>query len=307
MALKIGSRQDIEHEYQVIELMMKHITDGSIINVYDMGKSCGTDRYYLVMDYKQGKDLFTHMADRDQEINLFKIFYQITKVVNMMHSMSPPMYHCDIKPENIMVTSDGDAYLIDFGNSTNIPELIKGYTPVYTPIESYIKRMSQRDQTNLNNTYVYNSGAYTAKYSLNVDLYAIATSILYYFIYVTYGVRLDQLGTWDITEITHSETIHFLNIDAIQNFIDTQTDFYPKLSEKGGETFVRLIQTLIFLSPEIRVYDDDGYKTYHVTIREKKLTTMESPPVIVTASQLLDSFDRDLSSTSFLVSEDSFT
>ena len=59
----------------------------------------------------------------------------------MMHSMSPPIYHCDIKPENIMVTSGG-SYLIDFGYAT-INKSEKIHTSRYTPMELFIKQKAK--------------------------------------------------------------------------------------------------------------------------------------------------------------------
>jgi serine/threonine-protein kinase len=43
------------------------------------------------------------------------IIYQLASCLMNLHTRHPPVYHCDLKPENIMLTEDLTVKLIDFG------------------------------------------------------------------------------------------------------------------------------------------------------------------------------------------------
>jgi serine/threonine-protein kinase len=43
------------------------------------------------------------------------IIKQLAKCLSDLHSRHPPVFHCDVKPENIMLTEDMTVKLIDFG------------------------------------------------------------------------------------------------------------------------------------------------------------------------------------------------
>jgi serine/threonine-protein kinase len=43
------------------------------------------------------------------------IIYQLASCLMNLHTRNPPVYHCDLKPENIMLTDDLAVKLIDFG------------------------------------------------------------------------------------------------------------------------------------------------------------------------------------------------
>jgi serine/threonine protein kinase len=43
------------------------------------------------------------------------IIYQLASCLLFLQTSRPPVYHCDLKPENIMLTEDLTVKLIDFG------------------------------------------------------------------------------------------------------------------------------------------------------------------------------------------------
>jgi len=76
------------------------------------------------MDYYQ-TDLFNsivHLNTFNNDSNLIKkVFLQICSAVKYCHENG--IYHCDIKPENVVLDSENNAYLCDFGLSTTTPHL----------------------------------------------------------------------------------------------------------------------------------------------------------------------------------------
>ncbi|GAK61381.1 protein kinase domain [Candidatus Vecturithrix granuli] len=74
--------------------------------------------FYLVQEYVQGKSLAQliqegrHFTERE----VLKIASGIARVLEYLHSFSPPLIHRDIKPGNILVSDFKRAFLIDFGS-----------------------------------------------------------------------------------------------------------------------------------------------------------------------------------------------
>jgi serine/threonine-protein kinase len=85
----------------------------NIVTVYDFGHE--GDDYFLVMEHVQGTDLKTLMRRRglmpvSESVGLM---IQICAGVGYAHRAG--LIHCDLKPQNILVTNDGRAKITDFG------------------------------------------------------------------------------------------------------------------------------------------------------------------------------------------------
>jgi len=85
----------------------------NIVTVYDVGQD--GDRHYIVMEYVGGLDLKTLIRRRgrldvDEAVN---IAIQIASGVGHAHRAG--IIHCDIKPQNVLVTKEGQAKVTDFG------------------------------------------------------------------------------------------------------------------------------------------------------------------------------------------------
>ena len=77
------------------------------------------DHWYLVMDYIEGETLEDYMSKTRQGYlplpEVLTIGIQLCKVLNLLHSQESPIIFRDVKPSNMMRTSKGRLYLIDFG------------------------------------------------------------------------------------------------------------------------------------------------------------------------------------------------
>ena len=214
-ALKIDDFIYIKNEYDCIKNMEKeqsshgNYRDIKILRAYNYGyvnesvedideQNMDKRPGYIVMDYINGGNLSEISIDiDDREINQFMqtIFYQIARVVDMMHSMEPPLYHCDIKLTNIMVDDQDNAYLIDFGLSTTDKEQStkssRG-TKYYTPIQYIIYENSK--VTDELFRYKYTGPLY------DHDIYSIMVSIV------------DMLDVFRYYQSSYRD--NFINIDT---------------------------------------------------------------------------------------------
>jgi len=85
----------------------------NIVTVYDVGQD--GDRHYIVMEYVDGQDLKTLIRQKgrlgvDETLD---ITFQVCAGVGHAHKAG--IIHCDIKPQNVLVTRDGRAKVTDFG------------------------------------------------------------------------------------------------------------------------------------------------------------------------------------------------
>ena len=98
--------------------ILKGLRHQNLPQVYDF-LSDEAGNVYIVMNYIDGFAMSRYIESRtictQQQISRW--LRQLSGVLDYLHSHQPPILHCDIKPENIMITPTGDAILIDFGIS----------------------------------------------------------------------------------------------------------------------------------------------------------------------------------------------
>lgn len=97
---------------------------------------------YTVMDYVEGES-FREMLDRGvkfKQKKVIKYAQQLIEAVKYLHTQKVPIYHGDIKPDNIMLTPEDNICLIDFNVSGITNEgraMTYGFTPGYGAPEQY--------------------------------------------------------------------------------------------------------------------------------------------------------------------------
>lgn len=103
--------------YREISLHLRVHSHKNIVTIHNIFES--SHATFILMDYYPS-DLFTSIVDErhfaTDGILIKKVFQQVCSAVEYCHSKN--IYHCDIKPENILFDQSNNVYLCDFGLST---------------------------------------------------------------------------------------------------------------------------------------------------------------------------------------------
>jgi serine/threonine protein kinase len=111
-------------------------------------------------------DLATEAGRRWSEAELKQLAQALLKILDYLHSQSPPVIHRDLKPSNILITNRsshhvGDVYLVDFGSVQNLGHRDGGTMTIvgtygYMPPEQFGgKAFSASDLYSLGATLIY--------------------------------------------------------------------------------------------------------------------------------------------------------
>jgi serine/threonine-protein kinase len=85
----------------------------NIARLLDGGATPG-GQPYLVMEYVEGEPIDAYCADRALALDArLRLFEQVCSAVQFAHQRL--IVHCDLKPSNVLVQSDGTPVLLDFG------------------------------------------------------------------------------------------------------------------------------------------------------------------------------------------------
>ncbi|OWA55196.1 hypothetical protein BV898_19584 [Hypsibius exemplaris] len=132
LALKVLHHDTIREEIRSILMGLNHT---SVVNYIAIGKlPFGTDglesahpQTAVLMEFYSGGTLqdysLTKQLDKDE---VLKFLHQIVSAVKYLHQLEPPVFHGDIKGENIFLTSDHSTCKL--GDMENFRLLIKGRT-----------------------------------------------------------------------------------------------------------------------------------------------------------------------------------
>jgi serine/threonine protein kinase len=139
-----SGKAQLEHEARVLS-QLRHPNLPAFQDAFDE-----RGRYYIVLGYIEGSDLtdlIRVVRQRNEVVPLARILNWIISIcdaVTFLHNHNPPVIHRDIKPDNIRITPDGMAILVDLGNAKATADGARTLffirhqgTPGYAPLEQY--------------------------------------------------------------------------------------------------------------------------------------------------------------------------
>lgn len=106
--------------YREVALHAKVHSHPNVVTIYALFES--HDTLYVVMEYFARGDLFHAITELHWYVHnddmIASIYNQLLSAVGYCHSQG--VYHCDLKPENVLVSNDGTRVVIsDFGLATS--------------------------------------------------------------------------------------------------------------------------------------------------------------------------------------------
>lgn len=143
-----------------------NLSHPNIVNIYDWGREAET--YYIVMEYVNGTDLKSLVAQRGplDPLKVAEYGQQVCAALSVAHGYD--VIHRDIKPHNIVLTPDGTVKVMDFGiaraGNTTMTQTgsVLGTAQYISPEQAQGKAL----------------GAASDLYSLGVTLYELAAGQL---------------------------------------------------------------------------------------------------------------------------------
>ena len=105
---------------QGCEVLSKINESDYIVGYVEHGRQNGT--LYLLMDYVEAKNLKVLFAEHDPLLTENVAQILIDMALGLSHVHESGFMHLDFKPENILVTHNGNVRLIDFDLAQPIPE-----------------------------------------------------------------------------------------------------------------------------------------------------------------------------------------
>lgn len=97
--------------------LLSFLTHPGLPRLYE--KSCEHEQWYLFMNYLEGETLEDYQnraANKRLMLSeVFTIGLQLCDILEYLHSHQPPIIFRDLKPANIILSSEKKVYVIDFG------------------------------------------------------------------------------------------------------------------------------------------------------------------------------------------------
>ncbi|MDW0111828.1 Stk1 family PASTA domain-containing Ser/Thr kinase [Sporosarcina saromensis] len=107
------NEQDMKKRFQREALSATSLTHPHIVNIFDVGED--EELHYFVMEYIEGQTLkkFIHTNGPLNPEQAVSIMRQLVSAIANAHHNG--IIHRDIKPQNILMDTDGDVKITDFG------------------------------------------------------------------------------------------------------------------------------------------------------------------------------------------------
>ncbi|HWK22216.1 MAG TPA: Stk1 family PASTA domain-containing Ser/Thr kinase [Ureibacillus sp.] len=112
------NEEEFHRRFQREALSATSLTHSNIVSIYDVGED--QDMHYIVMEYIKGKTLKQYINEFSplSPARSVQIMKQLTSAI--AHAHENQIIHRDIKPQNILVDSEGNVKVTDFGIATSL-------------------------------------------------------------------------------------------------------------------------------------------------------------------------------------------
>lgn len=119
-AIKVIDNQLIINQALAEAELMKKIDHHLLPRIVDVINT--PKKLYIVMDYIKGVtlDRVIERYGSQSEKQVIDWTRQICRILHYLHQQDPPIIHCDLKPENIILKQDGTIRLVDLGIASEI-------------------------------------------------------------------------------------------------------------------------------------------------------------------------------------------
>ena len=131
VAIKV-LRDDLAEESNLVDQFLRearavaHLSHPNVVAVHDVGSD--QRLHYMVLEHVSGEDLKFHIG-LDAPFSVERTLgYAIQICAGVGHAHRQGLVHCDIKPQNILVTTNGQVKVADFG----ISQLMSATQPIIT-------------------------------------------------------------------------------------------------------------------------------------------------------------------------------
>ena len=115
---EVASNSERLHRFHLEARATASLNHQNIAHIYEIGES--GDTHFIAMEFVEGERLSRYLAEKRPElVTILKIFEGVADGLAKAHGSG--ILHRDLKPDNIMVTPDGQVKVLDFGLAKLMP------------------------------------------------------------------------------------------------------------------------------------------------------------------------------------------
>src|ERR1041384_3307736 len=112
LPVEVAANQDRMRRFKQEATAAASLNHPNIAHIYEIGAAEGFN--FIAMEYIEGTTLRTKIHHEPEELaKLLRILQHVAEGLAKAHDSG--IVHRDLKPDNIMITSDGHAKVLDFG------------------------------------------------------------------------------------------------------------------------------------------------------------------------------------------------
>ena len=112
LPVELAANQDRMRRFKQEATAAASLNHPNIAHIYEIGETNGLN--FIAMEYVQGRTLREKIHDDREDLSkLLRILQHVAEGLAKAHDAG--IVHRDLKPDNIMVSSDGHAKILDFG------------------------------------------------------------------------------------------------------------------------------------------------------------------------------------------------